>query len=212
MGDRHQFRAQWHDYNDGLYFVTACTYRKKHFFGRICNGKMQLTPMGMIVEDFIKAIPMHHESVELWNYVVMPNHIHMVINIDSAVNFRINDVGAQYIAPAQTGVISPNTGCLEPPRHGEPVELNHFNSRLAIVVRSFKAAVTRSVRSASAGAIYCAPTSELSTNPDGRKFPLIWQRNFHEHIIRSRESCELIMEYIDNNVDNWASDCFAKQI
>ena len=124
MGDRHQFRAQWHDYNDGLYFVTICSSLKTHIFGRIHDKKFYPTTLGKkIVEDCIKAIPSHNKSVELWNYVVMPNHIHMVVNIDSGINSRVEriDVGAQYIAPAQTGALSLNTGCLEPPRHGDPV-------------------------------------------------------------------------------------------
>lgn len=204
MGDRHQFRAQWHDYNDGLYFVTICTYRKTHIFGKIQSGKMHLTSLGLIVEDCIKGIPSHSKSVELWNYVVMPNHIHMVVNIDSGINSRVEriDVGAQYIAPALTGVFSPNTGCLAPPRHGNPVELDHFNSRLAVVVRSFKAAVTRWAK-VSAGAIYCAPTAGLSMIPESGEYthPRIWQRNYHENIIRGRCAYEFIMDYIDHNVE-----------
>lgn len=38
MTDRHRFRAQWHDYNDGIYFVTICSHEKRHVFGHIRNG------------------------------------------------------------------------------------------------------------------------------------------------------------------------------
>lgn len=36
----------------------------------------------------------------------------------------------------------------------------------------------------------------------------IWQRNFHEHIIRNEESLEKIYEYIKYNPINWETDCF----
>ena len=35
-----------------------------------------------------------------------------------------------------------------------------------------------------------------------------WQSRFHDHIIRGSKDGRLISEYINNNVTNWASDCF----
>lgn len=35
MENRHQFRADWHDYNGGIYFVTICCAEKRHYFGEI---------------------------------------------------------------------------------------------------------------------------------------------------------------------------------
>lgn len=40
--------------------------------------------------------------------------------------------------------------------------------------------------------------------PDKR----VWQRSFHDHIIRSRKSYEKIWNYIDGNPSKWADDCF----
>ena len=84
MGDRHRFRADWHDYNGGIYFITICTAGKKHIFGHIADGKMCLSPLGDIVTSCIIDIPAHHSGVELYNHIVMPNHIHMVIAIPAA--------------------------------------------------------------------------------------------------------------------------------
>ena len=150
MAERHQFRADWHDYKCGIYFVTICCDGKKHHFGEIRNGRMAYTPLGEIIEECIKAIPTHQKDVQVLNHVVMPNHIHMVLT-----------VGAQYIAPAPStpSASSPapdpapikkspvNMGCLKPPRHGEPCSDYHFNSSLAVVVRTFKAACTRLAKS-----------------------------------------------------------------
>ena len=81
MSDRHAFRAEWHDYNSGIYFVTICSKDKQHIFGKIKDSIMILSDIGKIVERCILDISNHHTNVELWNHVIMPNHIHMVINV-----------------------------------------------------------------------------------------------------------------------------------
>lgn len=204
MGDRHRFRADWHDYNGGIYFITICTAGKKHIFGHIADGKMYLSPLGDIVTSCIINIPAHHSGVELYNHIVMPNHIHMVIAITTAAVTTAAAVGAQYIAPAQQVTpeqqVAPgqqnttgqtNIGCLKAPRHGEPCCDNHYNSALAVVIRTFKAAVTRLAR-----AQCIAP------------LPEIWQRNYYEHIIRHQTAFDNIMNYIDSNPERWGTDCY----
>lgn len=39
----------------------------------------------------------------------------------------------------------------------------------------------------------------------------IWQRNYHEHIIRNEQSYQVIAEYIVNNPPKWEDDKFYKQ-
>ncbi|MEI6122252.1 MAG: hypothetical protein WCQ95_01350 [Bacteroidota bacterium] len=36
----------------------------------------------------------------------------------------------------------------------------------------------------------------------------VWQRNFHDHIIRDEHSYEIISAYIFNNPKTWKEDCF----
>ncbi|MDE5786371.1 MAG: transposase, partial [Duncaniella sp.] len=78
MSDRHQFRAKWHDYNEGMFFVTICTKDKQHLFGEIKEGLFYPTPLGLLVDKQIENIGDRHDNVQIFNYVVMPNHIHMV--------------------------------------------------------------------------------------------------------------------------------------
>ena len=44
---------------------------------------MQLNSYGLIVEDRIKWLSEQYDYVEVHNYIVMPNHIHLIIEIDS---------------------------------------------------------------------------------------------------------------------------------
>ncbi len=44
---------------------------------------MVLNDIGKLVEEFWKNIPKHYKGIELDYFVIMPNHIHGIINIDS---------------------------------------------------------------------------------------------------------------------------------
>lgn len=175
MGDRHRIRACWHDYNSGIYFVTICARDKSHILGKIEGGVFHKSPLGAIVEKHICAISSHYRDVEVWNYVIMPNHVHMVIA-----------VGTRFIAsgPREDSSI----GCLKSSLHGDTCVDFHHNSRLGAVVGAFKAGVSREARTRLIASLPC------------------WQSRFHEHIIRNQQSLDAIMYYIDNNVENWASD------
>ena len=193
MSDRHAFRAEWHDYNSGIYFVTICSKDKQHIFGKIKDSIMILSDIGKIVERCILDISNHHTNVELWNHVIMPNHIHMVINLATPP-----PVGTRYIAseqPMQTA--GQNMGCLRAPRHGEPCEDFHHNSSLAVVVGTFKAAVTRLMR-----------TRCIASLRRQHQIQTVWQPRYHEHIIRNQRAFENIMNYVDTNIEKWSHDCF----
>ena len=177
--NRHAVRAQWHDYNAGMYFVTICTADKSHFFGNFFDNQMRLSAMGKIVNECILSLQRHHDDMELVNHVVTPNHVHLILSVGD------NDVD---------GSSQRNIGCLKPPRHGESCADNHYNSRLTVIISSFKAACSIKINRLQAA------RNEKSLQ--------IWQRNYHEHLIRTNRSYEYIMEYIDFNVDNWAKDCF----
>lgn len=213
--NRHQSRADWHDYCDGVYFVTICSADKKHIFGEITDGEMGLSELGLIAADCLHEIPAHHPDAEIISHVVMPNHLHIIIAITrpaignpgipgsgipgSAIP---GSVRTRYIASssaesiiasagAESIIAKSNTlGCLKPPKHGEICNDFHHNSRLAVIVGSFKAAVTRLAR-----------TRCIASLP-------VWQPRFHEHIIRNQHALDNIMTYIDENVSRWDKDCF----
>lgn len=140
MTDRHRFRAAWHDYDSAVYFVTVCAANKRSIFGHIAGDTMLLNELGLITDKAINEIPQHYPYVEIWNHVVMPNHVHMVVF-----------VGTRHAASASTA--RANCGCLHPSRHGEPCADNHHNSQLARIVGSFKSAVTRIARTRHAASL-----------------------------------------------------------
>lgn len=188
MSERHRFRAEWHDYNAGIYFITICTALRQSLLGRISCSSFYPTELGKIVDEHINSLPSHYHNVEVWNYVVMPNHIHLVISIGTRLI-----ASAEVTVTNATKVTAANMGCLKGPRHAEPVSDFHHNSGLATIIGAFKAGVTRTAR-----------TRLIASLP-------VWQSRYYEHIIRNQWSFDNIMNYIDNNVANWAGDCFYEE-
>ena len=159
---RKRNRLEHYDYSSsGAYFITICTKDRKNIFWNKNQTSfvgediilpfdiIQLSPYGKIVEEAIKAIPKYYKSIELLQYVVMPNHVHMILFI-----------------PYNDGrMISSPTSIL-------------------IAVGQMKRYVSKKIG-----------------DP-------IWQRSFHDHVIRDKNDYEKIAKYICENPIKWEYDCF----
>ena len=75
-------RLKDYDYaSEGMYHVTICTKDNGCFFGEVIDGEMLVNDIGNIVKEYWLEIPKHFSNFALDEYVVMPNHIHMIIHI-----------------------------------------------------------------------------------------------------------------------------------
>lgn len=79
-------RVAWHDYKGGAYFVTICTAKRTHDFGEISNGQMSLSPVGICAQECAQNISVHFPHVDVPLFVVMPNHIHLIVIIHTDGN------------------------------------------------------------------------------------------------------------------------------
>ena len=87
-------RLQNWDYSsNGNYFITICTKNRHHYFGKIIDGKMQLSDIGIIAERYWNEIPNHFSCVILDEFIIMPNHIHGILVIE-----KNNAIGNEIIA------------------------------------------------------------------------------------------------------------------
>lgn len=188
LSNRKYTRLTSHDYCGGDYFVTVCTHDKIHCFGEIVDDKMILSDIGKYLDDNILDISQHFDDVEIPLHIVMPNHFHAIISI----------VGSRPVATAtttETNLIK-NLGRLNQTARlavatgRDPTDIVHHNSRLAVVVGSIKASVTRYAKK------------------QGLMFA--WQSHFHEHIIRNNIDGNRIANYIETNPIRWYNDCFNK--
>ena len=63
----------------GYYFVTICTHEKQCLFWS--GGK--LNQFGKIADDAVAEISLHGPGVKVEKFVVMPNHIHMIVILEN---------------------------------------------------------------------------------------------------------------------------------
>jgi len=79
-------RAQWWDYrNAAAYFITICTQDRQHYFGEIQDQKMQLSTIGAIADVLWFELPHRNPTIELGEYVIMPDHMHGILIIKDTV-------------------------------------------------------------------------------------------------------------------------------
>jgi len=143
-------RIPGYDYSScNYYFVTICTHEHACIFG-LANHRSK---SGEIALQHILQLEKHYKTIEIIKYVVMPNHVHIIIAIGEDEN----------------------------------------NPNLNQIIAQYKSGVSREFHK-----IY----------PDRN----VWQRSYHDHVIRDRKSFEKIWTYIDNNPLKWEEDCFYKKL
>ena len=158
---RKQNRLTDYDYSTpNAYFITICTENRKCLLSTIVGAIIdrpaysRLTAAGEKVEEAIRGIPVHYPNVHLEKYVIMPNHIHLILLVAEPA-----DAGTSW-APSPTNAVIP-----------------HFVSTL----------------------------KRFCHRDIGRK---LFQRSYHDHVIRDRQDYQKIWTYIDNNPAKWELDCF----
>ncbi|MBQ3557366.1 MAG: transposase [Oscillospiraceae bacterium] len=148
-------RLSQYDYSQpGGYFITICTKGRKEVLGTVVGADVLIGPQVTLTElgEQVRRVLEDMPSVD--KYVVMPNHIHMVVRL-----------------PDENGAMRTS-----PP------------TRLPAVVRYFKRSITQ-------------VTGEN-----------VWQRGYHDHIIRNEEDYLRIWEYIDTNPAKWREDCYYTEV
>ena len=161
LPQRKSNRLKNYDYNSsGAYFITVCTENRRGILSKIVGvdvpgdpKNIELFPYGMIAHKYIKQMNEFYENVSVDQYVIMPNHIHILL--------RVFENGS--------------------PRTSTPTKQT---STVSHFISTFK---------------------RLCNKECGRN---IWQRSFHDHIIRDKKAFEKISKYIYENPIKWEDDCF----
>lgn len=74
-----------YDYsNTGGYFVTICTKDKTHLLSKVKDSRIILSKQGIILEKVISELKLKFLDIEIDKFVIMPNHIHILIIIKNA--------------------------------------------------------------------------------------------------------------------------------
>ena len=87
---RKRNRLKEYDYSQaGYYFVTICVNDRNDYFGKIVGIKCVLNQFGKSAKYILENIPVLYPYVELDYYVIMPDHIHIIIIIDPSENVSV---------------------------------------------------------------------------------------------------------------------------
>ncbi len=181
---RRSIRLKGYDYhNAGAYFVTICTKNRK------CVLEDQI--LNAIINDVWLILPLWFPTIELDEFVIMPNHIHFIVWIRDAVGTSLAGVLVENMDDGE-GEGSQDGGKPRPSKLPKPEKLNTAPS-LGDVVGAFKSLVFK---------IYF-DWIEINDPSRHAKF---WQSNYYEHIIRNERELNAIRRYIIDNPLNWDMD------
>lgn len=97
---RKRLRISEYDYSDvGMYFITVCIKDRMEILGKIKGDIfIELSKQGKVVEEHIKQIEDVYQNVMIDEYIIMPNHIHMIITINNKRQVTISRIIKQYKA------------------------------------------------------------------------------------------------------------------
>ncbi len=166
---RKRNRLENYDYSSsGAYFITICTNDRRNYFwddvgatiGRPLPTNdynndnfiyhpqdVKLSEYGKIVDDAINNIPEIYPTISVDFYVIMPDHIHLILFI------KTDEFGRPMVAPT-----------------------------ISRVIQQMKGYVTKNIGVS------------------------IWQKLFHDHIIRNQHDYDQIVKYIYENPIRWNYD------
>lgn len=198
-------RATWHDYNGGRYFVTFCTKNHDLYFGDVVDGRMELSEIGeWAVKQIEQTAIIRQNDVEIPLFVVMPNHVHLIVVYSNVNGGRTRCVPTDLSDPCRdaSNASASNVSIIlnktnesdargETDARGASLRFGPQSGNLASVVRGIKSAVTK-----------------YAIEHD---IPFAWQSRYHDHIIRNWTEMNHIAQYIQNNPMKWEMDRFYKK-
>jgi len=163
---RKKIRLRGYDYSTpGYYHITLCIKNGHEMLGTVdvgaatCRPSVQLSDVGKITNDSINNIPKIYPNIFVDKYVIMSNHIHMILHIVETKIKRVSNLnGRQVAAPTVQRVIG-----------------------------------------------------NMKRNVSMQIGFSIWQKSFHDEIIKNEESYHNIWHYINNNPAKWADDDYFKR-
>lgn len=97
LPQRKTIRLKHYDYsNNGMYFITICTKERKQILGKINENEIKLYNAGTIIQKHTKNIEELFNNIKIDEYVIMPNHIHMIIEITEKTETNIPRIIKQF--------------------------------------------------------------------------------------------------------------------
>ena len=137
-----------------------------------------------MIEKWLHEIPRKYENIGLDYYVIMPNHIHLILILKDETHGLPHRVAAHSLREVrlQPEVVAPTVDCVA----DEPEKIT-----VSDAMDWLKTMTTNEyIRMVKSGYL-----------PSFNKH--IWERSFNDRVIRSRDELYEIRKYIKNNPIKW---------
>lgn len=88
----------WDYSNNRFYFVTICTKNRNCCLGEIISNKFVQNDLSVMLNEIIVRLPTHYSNCFVDEYIIMPNHVHMILKLYFKVETGLKPVstGKQY--------------------------------------------------------------------------------------------------------------------
>ena len=177
--------------------MTFCTKNHDLYFGDVVDGRMELSEIGeWAVKQIEQTAIIRQNDVEIPLFVVMPNHVHLIVVYNRVVPCRdASNASASNASVSNVPTILHKTNESvmrgETDARGASLRFGPQSGNLASVVRGIKSAVTKYANE--------------------HDIPFAWQSRYHDHIIRNQLEMNRIADYVQNNPMKWEMDRFYKK-
>lgn len=171
--------------------MTFCTKWRIDYFGEIIDGKILLNDYWKIIQEWIIKTQNIRKEIEFDEYIIMPNHIHIIIIVKNMENQNfVGNAGMRSDSMIRSKLMmhpKKNVG----PHVCWPYKnsiMNKTKNHVSNAIQWLKVFITKEIRQ------------------NHGDYEFTWQKSFHDVIIRNQEQLDKTREYIILNPSKWKED------
>lgn len=208
---RKRIRLTNYDYSqDGFYFITIATQKRIPYFGSIQEKRNVYSPFGFIAENCLKEVPIFFPYIHLDEYIIMPDHIHLIFQIKNE-SYEIHDenelsdisefrkqsefrrvlINQDPTVNHNDHIVNRIDPTVNPNLDQQSINKNRNSDKSWILMKWKENHIGKVVRH------FKAKTSFLIHKSGEQNFA--WVSRYYDHIIRNKRSLENIRMYIRTN-------------
>ena len=193
----HLYRAKWMDYRSpSIQLLTMVTSDRLPLLGELQGQHIALTPLGQKVAEEIERIPTYKgaSSIEIYNYVIMPDHIHILLRIHDRLPKHLG----QYIRwfKLQCSDAYQALAASHP-----ALAATHTSARPALAATHTSAhSALAAVHSSARPALAAIPASIPSaSHTPASNTPCLFAKEYHDRILTGKNQLTHMVRYIQDN-------------
>ena len=197
LPNRKMLRWNRRDYSsEGKYFITICIKDRKTLLSRVSSvggdvpdaPQIQLLAFGKIADRYINQLNDFYDDLEVDQYVIMPNHIHIILFVYEN-------------GPSRGAMGAPRSGRSDLSEWQRSADAEEHSRRRQMVGTA--TGLSAPTKQHSAVSRFVSTFKRFCNKESGAN---IWQRSFYDHVIRDSKDYQNHLRYICENPQKWQED------